>query len=543
VTDIASDHPHADDPLLNLRIGDVLRSHAGAHPRRPAVRYEERDTTYADLLDRVERCSRALLAMGLAPGDRVAVLSTPRPEALVTFLATAYIGALWVGLNPRYQLPEMEYVVADARPRVLLGIDRLEARTYAAELRALRRGGHGIEFFVGFDGGEGYDLSFEDWMANGVSRIPADALDVAAQAVRSTAPALLVYTSGSSGRPKGVLLRHRELLRRSRTQNERFTCRDFPRLINPLPINHIGGMHFLTLYALVGGGTITFQTAFDTDGFKRALETGEINILITLPTMFKQLADRPDFRPELLDGLDWFVFSGAAMSPELLALLGRARCRVGLTYGMTETCGSVTYSEPDADADVLANTIGKPHPAGEVRVADDQGHPCAPDIPGELQVRPDFCMEGYFNRPEATTAAYTVDGWLRTGDVAILRTDGNIRFVGRRSEMFKSGGYNVYPREVELAIERLETVRLSAVVGVPDPLYDEVGWAYVVPTPGARIDELELKAWLRNQLANYKVPKRVFVCDDLPLLPIGKVDKVMLKAQATARQRASARDE
>lgn len=514
----------------------MIEAHARAHPDRAAVRFKGRDVSYARLQAQVDICARALLAAGLSRGDRIAVLSTPRPEALVTFLAAARIGVLWLGLNPRYRLPEMEYVVGDARPRLLFGIDELEGREYASEVRALLEGFDCIEAGIGFERGGAYGRAFSEWLDAQAPRTDAPVLAAAVAAVPPEAPALLVYTSGSSGKPKGVLLLHRGLLRRSRTQNERFHCSDYPRLINPLPINHIGGMHFLTLYTLVGAGTVIYQEAFSPAEFVAALESGEINIVIGLPTMFKMMIEQPRFRPELLDVLDWFVFSGAAMAPELLDILDRARCKVGLTYGMTETCGSVTYSGLGASVEVLANTIGKPTPAGEVRVADDDGVVCAAGVPGELQVRPEYSMGGYFNRPEATAAAYTTDGWLKTGDTAILRDDGNISFVGRRSEMFKSGGYNVYPREVELAIERLDAIRLSAVIGVPDPMYDEVGWAYVVPRPGTQVDEAMLHEWCRSQLANYKVPKRFIVCDELPLLPIGKVDKVKLKADALAQR-------
>jgi acyl-CoA synthetase (AMP-forming)/AMP-acid ligase II len=143
-------------------------------------------------------------------------------------------------------------------------------------------------------------------------------------------------------------------------------------------------------------------------------------------------------------------------------------------------------------------------------------------------------MAGYFNRPEATAAAYSQDGWLRTGDTARVREDGNLEFVGRRSEVYKSGGYNVYPREIELALEEHPEIEMSAVVGVPDPLYDEVGWAYVLPIPGSELDSDTLRAWCLSRLANYKVPKRFIINDRLPMLPVGKVDKVKLRAEATA---------
>jgi acyl-CoA synthetase (AMP-forming)/AMP-acid ligase II len=241
------------------------------------------------------------------------------------------------------------------------------------------------------------------------------------------------------------------------------------------------------------------------------------------------------FDTGLLDRIDWFVFSGAAMPRELVDMLYEARCKVGLTYGMTETCGSVTYAKKsDSSREVMTRTIGRPSPEGEVQIGRDDGTPSDVGETGEIQVRARYAMSSYFNRPEATSDAYTSNGWLRTGDTAVLREDGNIEFVGRRSEMYKSGGYNVYPREIELALEALDDVEMTAVIGVPDRLYGEVGWAYVVARSAGSVDEERLKLWCRERLANYKVPKRFIVVDALPMLPVGKADKVRLKAEARA---------
>ncbi len=530
------------DPSAYRVLADWLDAHAAQHPERDAILFGATRITYAELRRKVDQCARAYLAHGLQGGDCVAMLCPPRPEAFISFLAAAKIGVLWLGLNPRYQLPELSYVVGDAQPKLLLSIDSLEGRSYAPDIEILAQQNPGIRATVLIERRGPDGSSFDDWAVSFADPALDAQLASARAAVQDTAPALLVYTSGSSGKPKGVLLRHRELIRRSRTQNERFATRSYPRVINPLPVNHIGGMHFLGLFTFIGGGTLRFTERFSAAEFVAALQAGSINALILLPTMFKMMVDEPGFSKELLAKLDWFVFSGAAMAPELLELIRSTGCPLGLTYGMTETCGSVTYSDPDADVETLANTIGRATPVGEVRVADDDGQPCAPGVPGELQVRAEYCMGGYLNRPQATAEAFTEDGWLHTGDTAVLREDGNIRFIGRRSEMYKSGGYNVYPREVELAMETHEAVVLSAVVSVPDPLYDEVGWAYVVPAPGRQISEKEAADWCKRQLANYKVPKRFIVCAELPLLPVGKVDKVKLKSQAQAQalQRSAA---
>ncbi|KAI3610276.1 Long-chain-fatty-acid--CoA ligase (plasmid) [Cupriavidus necator H850] len=516
-------------------IGDVLASHASSHPERDALEFQGRKISYRQLQDYVDQCARAYLAVGLTPGDCVAMLSTPRPEAFISFLAAARLGLLWLGLNPKYQQRELTYVVGDAQPRLLISLELLDRRDYAQDIEAMVTAAPSISATVLIRDHAGEQSSFYAWIGSTASGVDVATLHAAADQVQETAPALLVYTSGSSGKPKGVLLRQRELLTRSRNQNARFPTKTPPVLINPLPINHIGGMHFLSLYAFVGGGCIRFAQKFSAGQFIQALNERSISVMYVLPTMFKMMVDDPGFSPHLLDNIEWFVFSGAAMSTELIEIPRSARCRVGLTYGMTETCGSVTYSDPDATVEQLANTIGRPAPAGEVRVGDENGVACPVGVPGEIQVGAKFCMGGYLNRENATREAYTADGWLRTGDSAVLRADGNIRLIGRRSEMFKSGGYNVYPREVELVLESRASVALAAVVGVPDPLFDEVGWAYVVPASADAFSETDLRDWCRKELAAYKIPKRFIVCAELPLLPVGKVDKVCLRTQAKAQ--------
>ncbi len=516
------------------RIGDCLDIHATNHPDREAVRDRRSSLTYAELHTEVMRCARALHAAGLGEGERIAVLAPPRTEVLVLFLAAARLGLLWLGLNPKYTARELDYVIADARPTLIFAIGELDGREYAADLAEIRSAHPSIARVIGMEGAADYDISYADWLSELGEAGDAGAFAAAQDAVRSQAPALLVYTSGSSGRPKGVLLRQRELLRRSRTQNEQFPAAPYPRVLNPLPINHIGGMHFLTLYTFVGAGTVTLAEKHNPGDFAHALKAGEINMLYTLPTMLQMLVEHEDFEAATLDRLQWVVYSGAAMPGNLVDILFAAKCEVGLTYGMTETCGSVTYAKKTGDnRDVMMDSIGYPTPTGEVRVVHEDGTPCEPGEDGEIQVRAKYCMKGYFERPAETEAAFT-GGWLRTGDLARQREDGSIKFVGRMSEMFKSGGYNVYPREIELALEEHPQIMLSAVVGVPDPRFDEVGWAYISAQPGSNLSPDALKAWCAERLASYKIPKRFVILDALPMLPVGKVDKVTLRKEAFA---------
>ena len=215
--------------------------------------------------------------------------------------------------------------------------------------------------------------------------------------------------------------------------------------------------------------------------------------------------------------------------------LQQTGARLMAAYGMTETSAHTTYTEPGASLDVLAETVGKPDPRCPCRIVNASGEVCGVGESGELQFHGELMMLGYWNRPEATDGAFTEDGWLRTGDTGFWREDGNIELVGRLSEMFKSGGYNVYPREIELTLEQLPAVAMAAVIGVPDQLYQEVGYAYVLLEPDQSVTEDELRAHCKDHLANYKVPKRFFTRTELPMLAVGKVDKQVLKRASQDR--------
>jgi acyl-CoA synthetase (AMP-forming)/AMP-acid ligase II len=281
----------------------------------------------------------------------------------------------------------------------------------------------------------------------------------------------------------------------------------------------------ITIDTLVPGGTIVFQDQFDPEAMLAAIEPERITFFGHVPTVLQLIVNHPRF-----DTVDWssvelIIWEGAAAPAELIRRLADKCPNLANAYGMTETVGSVTFTFDATDVDVLANSIGWPVPEYGVRLVGEENRLVPPGETGEIQVKGDFVTLGYWNRPEATRDLFTSDGWLRTGDLAVLRPDGAYRLIGRLKEMFKSGGYNVYPREIELVLERHPDVAMAAVVGVPDPLYQEVGHAFVMVHPGRQPSPEDLEAHCRAELANYKVPKRFVVATELPMLPIGKIDK------------------
>ena len=513
-------------PALRL-ISDYPKYWATARPGTEAVVFEDNRWSYAELADRIDACARGLLAQGIRPGDRVATLSPPHPDYYVTFVATISIGAIWLGLNPRYQIRELEYVANDASPRLVFARSTIGDRLYHEELAALTAACPSIERTVLLDDGTSYP-----GFITGGQPISNQELAVARAAVDPRAACLIVYTSGTTGKPKGALIHQAGLIKVARVQHAIWPVEP-ARVINNLPINHIGCIGDITCDTLVPGGTLVFQEQFDPGAMLDLVARERITFFGHVPTALQLIVSHPKFATTDFSTVQIIIWEGAAAPAELIERL-RTRCgELANAYGMTETVGSVPFTFDTESAEVLANSVGWPVPEYDLRIAGPDGTPVASGEPGEVQVRGDFVTLGYWNRPEATAELFTPDGWIRTGDLAEERPDGAYRLIGRLKEMFKSGGYNVYPREIELVLETHPDVAMAAVISIPDPLYQEVGHAFILPHAERRAPSAEsLELHCRAQLANYKVPKRFTITPEFPMLPIGKVDKQALKLMA-----------
>jgi fatty-acyl-CoA synthase len=517
------------------RISDYVGYYAERQPAAEAMVLDDRRVTYNELRKQVDAVARAFIAAGVAKGDRVATLATPHPDFWTIFLASASIGAVWVGLNPRYQLDEYRYVIGDCEPVLFLTRTRIGDRNFAPDIGALQSQSTTLRQVVvlGDDPLLAQATSMAAFLAAGRA-VDHGLLASRRAEVAPSDPALIVYTSGSTGRPKGALLPHRGLVRCSRNQM-RYWRADPVRVLNYLPINHIGCVGDISSWALVAGGCIVFLEKFD-PARSMELTAGEhCTVWGGVPTTIIMCLALPDFARFDLSSLQLIVWGGAAAPADLIRKLRTIVPALSNSYGMTETVGSVTFAGPCDDVDLLAETVGFPVPDYEFRISDADGMPVPAGEVGEICVRGDFIMRGYWRRPQETAETIDADGWLHTGDLALTRADGSIRLVGRLKEMFKSGGYNVYPREIEIVLEGCAGVAMAAVVGVPDPVFSEVGHAFILRDPGASISTSALEAACRAHLANYKVPKHFVIEDELPLLPIGKLDKRRLKEIATAR--------
>ena len=467
------------------------------------------------------------------------MLAPPSTEWLVVMLAATEAGAVWTGFHPRYRLREFQHVADLAEPSAIVAFRHIHGRDYAGELAALAARTPSVRRVVTLDADLDGAVGTARFLAEG-ERVAERERRQARDDVGIDDTAVLIFTSGTTGWPKAAMIRHRALLKGAAVQNEHWPMTR-PRLLHMMPVNHIAGVGMTGVFALFTGGTLVFQDRFDAGELLRLLEQERIDHVLGSPVQFHMMANHPDLGSRDLSGLQYITWGGAPMAAPLVARLDRLPGQLRTSFGMTELGLYVTYSEPGARFEALSRTVGKPHAGFDIRVADARGKLAGPGEEGEIQARGDWLLAGYFRDERATREAYTEDGWFRTGDVVRQWEDGNLEIVGRTREMFISGGFNIYPREVEIVLEEHADVGLVAVLGVADEIFGEVGHAFVEPAPGAAPDPGALDAWCRERLANYKVPKTCEIRTELPRLPIGKIDRQALRRELDARSRGGGR--
>lgn len=511
------------------RIGDCVRFHAAIDPEHPACVEGGAATSYGGLVEDVARWSKALLAAGVKRGDRVAMLAVPSARWLTIMLATTDIGAIWTGYHPRYRLGEFRHVTGLAEPKVLIAPRHLHGRDYTEELTTLQAEFPVIEHLVMDDDPIAGAVEEASFLAAG-DRIEDATLEDARAAVVPQDTAVLIFTSGTTGRPKAAMVRHLGLLTGAAVEIAHWPM-ERPRILHMMPVNHIAGVGMTGVFGVFVGGTLIFQDRFDPGGMLDLIEGQKIDHVLGSPIQFHMMVHDPGFEGRDFSHVHYWTWGGAPMAVDLVKRMNALPGKLRTSYGMTELGLYVTFTDSDASFEALSKSIGRPHEGFEIRVADAEGNIAHPGGTGEIQVRGDWLFAGYFRDPEGTVQAHTTDGWFRTGDVVKVWQDGNLEIVGRTREMFISGGFNIYPREIELVIEEHPATGLVAVLGVADEVFGEIGHAFVEARPGAELTVEELKAWCRERLANYKVPKVFEITAQMPRLPIGKIDKQALRRE------------
>jgi acyl-CoA synthetase (AMP-forming)/AMP-acid ligase II len=519
------------------RLCDYVGHHGRQTPGREAIVFGDVRLDYEGLDRAVDRCAAALQAAGVGPGDRVAMLTTPRPEFAVVLLATQRVGGVWVGLNTRYRLPELRHILNDCTPKILFSVcSTPEGRLFGEDLRTIAAQPEAPKTIVTLpDPTPGVGQSFEDLLALGDGQAPA------VVTAGPDDPSVIVYTSGTTGRPKGALLAHRNLVycyeQVSRSFAGKEAAREGLRVLCNLPPNHIGCISEMLGNAIIRGGGVVFAERFDPAEAFDLIARERITLFGGVPVMLETMFAHPAFATADLSSVKAIGWGGAPAARDLVRRMKETGAHLFTNYGLTEGGAVVSATGPDDDIDDLAGTVGRPDVTGHHRIVGDTGRDAAEGEAGEIWLKGAGVFLGYWNNPEATAAAMAPGGWLRTGDIALARADGAWLLSGRKADMFKSGGFNVYPREIELALEEHPEVAYAAVIATSDPKYFEVGAAFVAAKPGRSPEPDAITAFLRERLANYKVPKTIQVREALPMLPIGKVDKQALRDLLAAERK------
>lgn len=462
----------------------------------------------ADLARESARFARLLIEAGAVRGDRVAVQVEKSPACLFLYLGCLRAGLVYLPLNTAYQRSELTYFLQDAQPSIV--VCKPESIDLMRELSAAATPVLTLD-------GEGRGS-----LADAAAALPSEFVTV------DSAPddvAVILYTSGTTGRSKGAMVTHRNLLSNARALIDcwRFSERDV--LLHALPVFHIHGLFVANHCALLSGARVLWHRKFDPALVLRDLPRA--TVMMGVPTFYTRLLAQPQFDREVCRNMRLFI-SGSA--PLLLETFKDFQARTGQTilerYGMSEA--GMICSNP-LDAQRRGGSVGFPLPGVSVRVANEQDRPLTRGEVGGIQLKGENVFAGYWHMPEKTREEFTVDGYFRTGDVGTIDADGYVSIVGRAKDLIISGGYNVYPKEIELALDALPGVAESAVIGVPHPDFGEAVAAVVVARKDAKLDPAAMIAELKKNFANYKVPKQVHVVEDLPRNAMGKVQKALLR--------------
>lgn len=518
-------------PPSDQGLGSWPRRRAQLSPDRIAWTFEGTHTTFAELDSRVERLAAALRARGVERGDRVAYLGANHPALLETLFATGRIGAVAVILNARLSPREVDYILGDCTPRALvLGEEQLPL---LENLESGRR----PAVIVAVEGVDpdrpGQVEDFEAVVASGRGSAPAHT-----EVARDDA-CLIMYTSGTTGRPKGAVLSHGNMLFSALNVVLATDLRPDDVCLAVAPLFHIAGLNGLLLPVFLKGGRSIIHRGFDPAHVLDALRGDGVTSLFAVPAMLDAIAALPEFEHAEFSGMRTLIAGGAPVPDRMLRQWNARAVEVQQGYGFTEAAPAVLLLSAE-DAVRKAGSAGRPHFFVDARVVDEGDRGIAPGGSGEIVVRAPNVMLGYWERPEAT-AEVLQDGWYRSGDIATLDDEGFVTILDRSKDLYISGGENVYPSEVESALLELEGVAEAAVIGVPDERWGEVGKAFVVARPGTELAPATVLAGLDGRLARYKLPKSVELVASLPRTASGKVQKHELRAAEQLR-RAEARE-
>jgi fatty-acyl-CoA synthase len=535
-------------PLLGSCIGEVLDATARAYPDALALVscHQDQRFTYQEFRRHVEQFARALMHLGTQKGDRVGLWATNCSEWVIAQFATAKIGAFLVNINPSYRAYELKYALAQSQCQTLIMVPRFrDANFHSIFLEACPEAKYSIPGALSSASlpflknlimiGDAPPFSFHSWeeVVAMAGRIPESNLRNREETLNFDDPINIQYTSGTTGRPKGALLTHHNLVNNALLVGECMKLQQHDRICIPVPFYHCFGMVMGNLAAVVKGAAMVIPAEhFDPLATLQAVATEKCTALYGVPTMFRAELEHAEFSRFDLSSLRTGIMAGSPCPILLMKrVVSEMHCsEITIAYGQTEASPVITQTTTEDPIELRVTTVGKALPHTEVKIIDPATGKMVPrGTPGELCTRAYCVMKGYYNNDAATKLVIDEDRWLHTGDTAVMDDNGYCKIVGRVKDMIIRGGENIYPREIEEFLYGCPGISEIQVVGIPDAKFGEEVAAYVKMKPGANLTAVDIQTYCKDKIASFKIPKHIKIVDEFPMTVTGKIQKFRMR--------------
>ncbi len=516
-------------------ISDYLEKAASAFPDKEALVYKDQRITYAACWQAVSNLARGLLKIGIKKGDCIAVIMPNSPEYLYTYMAASLVGAIVVGINPIYKGPEIASILNSSLPKALIMYDKFRQNDYQKIIREYLFPGviphiiiHDTErknkFLIR------NALPFNDLMTqnNGVEE---KTMAERKATLSSDDKVLVIYTSGTTARPKGAALTHKNIISSSAIEEGQWGLSSADRILLSLHMSHIGAAE-LSVAAIHNGATLIIMDHFNPVEALSLIETEKVTFMGQVPTAFALMLNVTDIHKYDLSSLRLCMLAGAPLLPGLLERMKRAgmgKFMVG--YGMAETAGPVTYTSLNDSLETIKTTVGKPSSKVTIKIVDENRKELPQGEIGEIAIKGDCVIKEYYELPAETDRSIDAEGWFYTEDMGVFNKAGYLILKGRKEDIFMTSGFTVFPHEVEEKLMEHPEIQAAAVLGVPDAVHGVIGRAFIVPKEGKVFKHSELISYMEESLAEFKIPRQFSFRKSLPLTPTGKVEKRILQEE------------
>lgn len=508
-----------------LTVVDLLKSIVGKFPKKEAIFDGTRRLTYEELDKQSNAIASTLKKMGIKKGDHIAVSLPNWHEFIVVIFSIFKVGGVVVPFNTRYSYTEINYILNNARVKAVFSTEEVEGNHLWESYEKIYDSTVHLEYLISVRSEKTNTISFDKMLKNGNQEeeqyVQIEPNDVA----------IIMYTSGTTGRPKGAMLTHSNIVKTGVMAAQFLRCTSEDVFLIPVPIFHIFGMVPGMISAIASAARIVLTQQFKAEKVLQVIEEEKVTVHHGVPTMFILELNHPNLENFDLTSLRTGIVAAAPVPSEVVRQVReKLHCEILSSYGMTEASPCLTCCSFDDDDVTRAETVGKAMPGVKLKIIDPvTGETVPQGVIGEIVAKSPGIMKGYFEMPEKTSEVLSEDGWYRTGDLGTFDEKGNLRIVGRKKDIIIRGGYNIYPREIEELFYMHEDVMEVSIVGLPDTVLGEITCAAIKLKVGARVTEKELKEFIKGKVADFKVPDIIVLVDDLPMTASGKISKLKLQ--------------